>query len=491
MKAAIGNKLVAEKVEDAKQINSEKYTPRFNFGINIDHEGKQTATIKDLLEELTYENVSKFSGNKLDITYLKTVLRFFRDISGQALKSTTEKHPVADLKTIKMIFDYNRYSDAHLIGFLEPPGESSQSIIDVLTSPTTEDNEKLLKTIDRMIGDLAKEIDPEELRQIDDVCSQINFREAHHKNTNEAIDKIILTHININEDLLKEADDYLAEKTRDFHRSIIPIKKESRIHVATYTYLKILDYVHRLHFDISTQLTIPNDKGVANKQINFDSICKSLSDSLGRQILKDTNFMSIDEVSGFVEDYASDIAKIVSSSTGFQYNKRDVLNDKNRAIVIEVIYLARADLPNEKNMKPIGVVHVIAAFCSILHQRKMKSKIGKKSRKYSLKKSAPQKLLDEYMSNPKQGLPPSVQYIYTERVFWYGSAFLGRKDKYDSSKSLNITQSEIYRDVYMSLDHKKIKEKLDEYRAYMVDAANKFVDFHNRKDTNYEWTYGN
>ena len=158
--------------------------------------------------------------------------------------------------------------------------------------------------------------------------------------------------------------------------------------------------------------------------------------------------------------------------------------------MILVIYLARIDLPNERNKKPIGVVHVIAAFCSILHQRKMKSKLGKKSRKYSLKTSSPQKLLDEYISNPKQGLPQTVQHIYTERVYWYVSAFVGMKDKYDSSKSFNIAQSELYRDVYMSLDHRQIKSKLDEYRNYMVDAVNKFVDINNRQDTNYEWIYG-
>ena len=88
MKDEIGNTLIAENNKDSKNITSEKYKPRFDFGANIGHEGTRTATIKELLEELTYENVNKFSGNKLDITYLKTVLRFFRDISGKTLKST-------------------------------------------------------------------------------------------------------------------------------------------------------------------------------------------------------------------------------------------------------------------------------------------------------------------------------------------------------------------------------------------------------------------
>ena len=73
------------------QENGGKHIPRFDFGTNIEPEGVQTATIKELLEELNYENISeknRKNGKKLDIKSLKTTLRFFRAITGRTIKSS-------------------------------------------------------------------------------------------------------------------------------------------------------------------------------------------------------------------------------------------------------------------------------------------------------------------------------------------------------------------------------------------------------------------
>lgn len=477
------------KLNKSTKENSGKHNPRFDFGTNIDQEDAQTATIKELLVELNHENTSSKNGKQLDIKSLETVLRFLRAISGKPLKSSIEKHSIADIKTIKTLFNYNFGSQAHLIGLIEPPSHESQTIIDILTSPPTPDNEKVIDIIKRIISNLAKEIAPEELSEIDMVCDRMHLREMYLQGTKKSIDDILLSHIHVDDPLIKKSDEYLAYKTQEFHYSIQSLKCEPRIHIATYTYLKLLDYVHWLHFEISTQLTIPNDQGVANKEINFDQICRKLSESRNITISKDTNFMSLDEIPEFIWNFSSDISQLVSSSTGFKYNKRDVINDTMRATIVLDFYLYETRIPNYVDKKIIGVVHIVSAFCSILHQRKIKSKTGRKSRKYSSKLSSPQRLLDKYLSRETKHVPMTVVHIYQQRTKWYLTALLGRKDKFDSHMAAHISQSELNMDIYMLLDHVQIKNQISKYRDFMVKAAHDFVALHNKQDTILELKY--
>ena len=497
---------MAAKIKGSTKQSDIKYTRRFDFGVSQNSNENQTATIKELLAELNYENSTNSNdvqsdahGKQMDISYLETTLRFLRTISGQALRSTTEEHPIAAVKTIKTIFNYNHDSGVHLIGLIEPPGSESQAIVDILTSPPTSNKEKFLAIKDRIIGDIEKEISPEEKAEIAAICDPVRLREKYRQDTNEVIDRILLTHIHIDDDLMKEADDYLADKTRQFLKSITPIKPESRLHVATYTYLKLLDYVHRLHFEISTQLTIPRACIVDNMHVDFDLTCGKLSTAHGKSIAKDTNFMSIDEVTGFIDGYASDIAQLVSIATGFKYNKRDILGDKkkensvtdsSRALIAIYLFLLAADLPNDKNRKPIGVVHVVAAFCSVLHQRKLKPNTEEISLKYNLLLDVPQKKLDAYITRKSKHLLYTAQFIYLERMKWYVNALLGRKDKADSHIAVQVAQSELSKDIFMSLDHVRIHEQINAYRDFMVKVAHDFVALHKKQNTTYEWIHG-
>ncbi|WP_182657451.1 hypothetical protein [Stenotrophomonas lacuserhaii] len=498
---------MAAQIKNPTKQNGSKHTPRFDFRDSHNSNVSQTATIKELLAELNYESTTNSSGvqvdldgKQLDISYLKATLRFLRSISGQALRSTTEEHPVATIKTIKTLFNYSHHCGAHLIGFIEPPGGESQGNIDILTSPPTPGNKKVLATIDRIISDIEKEISPEEKSEIAAICDPMRLREKYRQETNEAIDKILLTHIHIDDDLMKDADVYLADSTRQFLESINQPKREPRLHVVTYTYLKLLDYVHRLHFEIHTQLTISNGHIVKNKQIDFDEICRKLSTCHKRTIVKDTNFMSIDDVAGFINGYSSDIARLVSIATGFTYNKRDILGEKKnepstitdsiRAHIALQLYLLGANLPNESNPDPIGVVHVIAAFCSVLHQRKINSKLAKQSRRYGPQFTTPQKQLDAYINRTSEHVPYTAQFAFRERTRWYVHALLGRKDKADAHIAVQIAQSELSKHIFISLNHVWIREQNSAYRDFTVKAARDFVTLHKKQSTTYEWMHG-
>lgn len=481
-------KQMTVKIKEA--IRSTPYQPRFDFDSNLARNDERTATIKELLAELNRQKGNESIAD-YDLKSLGTTLRFVSSISGLEKPSRVDQAlPVCALKTIKLLFKCSQFIDSHLIRIIEMPSSNSPATIDFFTSPATPESEDVMRQIRRMISMLEKEIDEDDIAAIGDVCDPARLREQFRQDTNEVIDRILLTHIHVDDGLMKTADAYVADRTREFLASIAPLKREPRLHVATYTYLKLLDYVHRLHFEIRTQLTIPNDRGVANRNIDFGRICSKLSHVHMRPVAKETNLMAIEDVAAFIAEHDSDIAQLVSSATGFKYNRRDVPSDGTRAMLALQLYLSGARLPSEKNPRPIGAVHVVAAFCSVLHQRKMKSKTGSTSRRYGSRSAAPQKLLDHYISRRATHLPWTAQFTYRERTRWYVHALLGRKDKADSHIAVQIAQSELSRAVFMTLSHAQVRAHMNAYRAFMTKAAHDFVALHNKQNTVYEWRHG-
>lgn len=474
--------------------------PRFNFegggGVGTD----LTATIKELLEELLYESSTTTAGQLIDtearqmsIAQLNPVLRILRSVSGKPLKSAVEDHPIDDIRTIKTLYNYSYDSGMHLIRMLEPPGPNSEAIVGVLTSPPTKENEGVIEARRRILNDLEKAVCVEEKELIDALFNPWNAPHLHWRETNDAIDKILLTHFHIesDRDLLGECDRYLIAKTDEFMSKIAPLRREQRLHTAAYVHLRALEFLHSLQFQITTNRTIRNDKTIGNVQMDFSRICDSLPPVQGVVIQGHNPFMSLDEVLAFSTENAGEIARLVSRATGFVYNRRDILKGKDaiRARYALEVYLASINLPSNDNPKPIAVVHVVAAFCSVLHQRKLKSK-PMKSRRYGSKISSPQKQLDAFIEGKVTHLASTAWFIYSERTLWYTQAMLGRLGMASSHKPLQTAQARFLKEAYASLDHVQIRALIDSYRSCMVKAAEEFVVLHGKHGTQYDWVHG-
>lgn len=479
------------------QTNTDNHIPRFEFGINIDHEGNRTATIKDLLVELNREiNIHQDENSKgnelvdLEKRSLDTVLNFLSKISGKSLRSRAEEHPEKDIKTIKSLFIHSRKIKQNLISWLEPPDSHSESIIDILNGDPTEKNNILFRGIYNISNEISKEIPDEELISIEEIKKPIGDMDAYLLDATKAIDDIILRHFYWHEDLTIVSDEFLAKKTMTYLELLTLTNSRIGIHSRTYTYLRNIKYIHWLYFILDIKLTIPDDRTIKDRTVSFDDICNKIVGYTHVPIKKDTNFMHPNDVPSFIERFSANIANLVSASTGLSYREDDVLNDKRRAINVLKLYLDITNLPNKYNATPIGIVHVVAAFSSIRHQRKSKVRLGHHSKEYSAKIKSPQKILDAYESNTIHKMPYTVRYIYRERMLWYLCALTGRKEKFDSYSNLLIAQIKLYKEIYMSLDSEYINNKITDYRQYIADAADEFVILHNRKNFILEWESG-
>lgn len=482
------------------KVEPSTYTPRFDFTGNRDMGGTQTATIKDLMNELVYESTTTTRGKSLNvggmqmsIRQLEPVLRLLRSISGKALKSISEEHPIADIKTIKTLYNYSYNSGTHLISLLEPPGHNSQAILNILTSSPTKESETLLEVKRRITSVLETDLSAEERESIGSILGSHDTPHVHWRDTNEAIDKVLLTrlHIDNDQEILLKADAYLIEKTKEFMSAFMPMKRDQELYLATHTHLRALEFMHHLQFEITTNRAIPNDRTINNMQIDFSHICKNIPPAQGVTIQAHTPFMSLSEVPAFCIKNASEVARLVSAATGFTYNKRDILTGKDatRALVSLAVYLALSKLPSDENPNPIGIVHIVAAFCSVLHQRKMKSK-PMTSRRYSSRLISPQKQLDAFIARKEKKLSPAASFIYGERTLWYTHALLGRAHATRSHRPLQTEQAKLLKEIYSSLDPARISELINAYRDHMVRSAHDYVAMYGRAEAMYEWVHG-
>lgn len=475
-----------------------KRPSRFDFGDNHTHTNgdSQTATLKDLMDELTYEkttNEDYSGGSVMSINQLDTVLRLLRFISGKPLKSVTEKHPLADIKTIKSLYLNTFKKGMHLIGLIEPPGADSEVAMNILTLPPTEESGKVLEAKRHIIFELEREIFKEEKEHIDALFNPQHTPHAYWLGTNEAIDEVLLTHLHIVEDasLLLEADAYLTAKTEEFMRTVTPAEKEKRLHISTYVYLRSLEFLHMLNFEITTNRTIPNDRIPGNMQVDLSELCKSIPPVHGVSIQGHTPFMSLADVPKFCIDNAKEIARLVKKVTTFKYRASDILEkqDAIRAKYALAAYLESIKLPSDENPNPIAVVHIVAAFCSVRHQRKMKSK-PKTSRRYSSKLIPPQKQLDAFINRKGEQLepmPPMAWFIYSERTLWYTHALLNQATVMRSHQSLQTAQAKLLSAIYTSLNLVLIPKLTALYQSHMVEAAQTFVALHGKENTRYDW----
>jgi hypothetical protein len=264
------------------------------------------------------------------------------------------------------------------------------------------------------------------------------------------------------------------------------MEREQRLHVATYVHLKLLEYKHRNYLELITKHAIPNDCVAANQIATFDRLCHKLSQAQNRTIQPHTSFLGVNDLHAICHHYPSEIANLVSAATGFKYIKRDVAPDLKRARLVLYLYLVHVGFEKPQDAT-FGIMHIVAAFCSILHQRKTRTKLARPSKRYELRRSAPQKQLDSFINGRGKYLPFTTRYLYIERMVWYGTVFSGTKEKYDHHLQLIIAQTKFIQTVCKSNNHWLIFEHFCAYKSYMTTMATEFIHSHDRQDTSYEW----
>lgn len=481
----------------ARTKKNTPYHPRFDFGSNLDPNGLQTGTLEELLFEINYEREEPLEGfptvrgtkdgEALKLKNLKSIVRFVRSTSNLTLRSTKEVHALTTLKTIKLLYNCNQRSGAQFVRIIEAPSPTSLASIDFLTSPSTKETRSIKEQIAFAVSQVEKEIDPEELSQIHAICNHEAMQREYRHNTNNAMDTILLTHIHHKDDLLTKADLFLIGETIKFHTSINPVEKEQRLHIATYVHLKLLEYKHRNHLEIITKHSIPEDGIGASRIVKFDHLCQKLSQAQNKTIQPHTSFLGMGDVHVLCNNYPREIAELVSTATGFKYIRRDVASDLKRARLVLYLYLAHIGYTEPQNTT-FGIMHVVAAFCSILHQRKTRKKLtDKRSKRYESKHPTPQKQLDAFINGRAKQILFTARYLYIERTVWYGAVFSGTKEKYDRHLQFITAQTELIQDICKSNNHKRILEHLCSYKERMTKKAMEFVVSQNKQDTFYEW----
>ena len=229
------------------------YTPRFDFGSNLDPNGKQTGTVKELLEELNYEKFKTITGtdakksdsNGTSITYdsLDGVFAFLGEVADVRKPKLAEDVPLSTLKTFMLyiVSTYTIYTQLFLL--LMSPTRGGMPTLEFYTTETASRNQKGIAIVDHLLSTLSKEVDPFVLRRIDtSFLTYPKLLECIARENIEILEPIYIRHSG-RSNSIAEALTYLAEAVERYtHKSNAAPSRP--LHEAIYTYVRILPFLN-------------------------------------------------------------------------------------------------------------------------------------------------------------------------------------------------------------------------------------------------------
>lgn len=484
--------MTKKKIPTATSRRPVTFKPRFNFSAEFPSAPGEYATIGDLLLELSHElypsDGIRVDGKPLKMMKIKdieTSLRFFRKLFGFRLKSVTESYPIEAIKTFKAIYNCNRNYNKGIIGWIEPLSDSDDSLIDILMAPRNRINAPLFDCVQRALDTIGLEIDFDEKHGIDAMADPTGLRAWIEELHTREIEDVLKAHLPTHDPLYEYADAYFSTAILMFADRVRDTPKEPRVHVAVYAYLRCLHLIHWLHFEIKRNLSFEGDKFVSNLHVDFSELCAKVSKAIEGTIRSDTPFLSLPETVAFAKDHASDIAKLTSEATGHQYNRRDIENDHERAGIVLKLYADAAQLHEPKFQRPFGITHVVASYCSVLHQRKIGSKPANRNRSLGEHLLIPQKHLDNHIAKRNRWLPYSTAALYCDRAKWYIAALHGRKNASDNHDKLKYARRQLCDALVTTLDSLRIRQLLAIHGDEMRALAQEFLRQHGRLEDVY------
>lgn len=443
------------------------YTPRFDFGSNLDPSGKQTGTVKELLEELNYEKLKTITGtdakksdsNGTSITYdsLDGVFAFLGEVADVRKPKLAEDVPLSTLKTIKLLYVTNDTNDTQLFRLLKSPTRGGKPTLEFYTTETASRNQKGIAIVDHLLSTLSKEVDPIVLRRIDtSFLTYPKLLECIARENIEILDPIYIRHSG-RSNSIAEALTYLAEAVERYtHKSNDAPSRP--LHEAIYTYVRILPF---LNFVGEYQKVI--ELSQVDGQVNtikdrIEEFCRELSGTLGTIVHPLTPVTSVEAFPKFVDTNALALAKLIEDATGIASERRDLLKIVNAASKVLCSYVHHEWGVISLDTKNISAADCIAALCAIRHQQKVKTNYSA----YWLGQTQAEKgtgvlrQMDDERSAQElfehNYIPHGINQLLFSRFNQFYMAITGIPNRHEAWMAYQLARLNKYADCYLSND---------------------------------------
>lgn len=367
----------------------QSHVSKFDFGDRRLASKNQYGTLKELLEELNYENANSVGGNRaakssgsgseITLKSLHTTLTFLEQISGRRFVGISQECPILDLKTVKLLYVTNDQNDTHLFRLLDSPLRSRKPTIDFYNDGGDRQEAKGVGIVNHLLSSLETEIDQVVKCRVDGAfLTAPKILECVERENFE----YILSHVHAvhsgNDGAIAESYELIAEQIgacdikRDF-----PYQDRARsnrsLDEVLYTYLRSLPILHFAceHDAVLKIASVDGDIGPAREEIM--NLCITLSAESGCEVLSDGPITSVAEFESFVEANASGFARIVKEVTGAPTEGRDIRGMSNYASKVLAMAVFRWRGLTSSSVINISVIECAAALSAIRHQQRAKT----------------------------------------------------------------------------------------------------------------------
>jgi hypothetical protein len=490
----------------------DNYTPRFNFGGNLDPLGEQTGTIKELLSELNYENDHSLSGafaekvvrrtvpndnhagDNADDSIVETItaeslertLRFIRQATGRTFSGTTKPLSLSALKTIKLLYTKDDDSRIQLFRCITRPGNGEDPTMEFHITEGSTRNDYVVKIVNELIDTLALDIDDTRLRKIETSLLTSSKLLQCIERENADILGPIYRQFGSDSNAFTDALRFLTASIAD-HRPRTWETSRS-LSELLYTYLRTLPFFHWVG-EVTTAtlkqaaIAIP----VAHIHEEIEQFCRSLSTQTGEDIHGDTPVTSIDHFPAFATQHVVAFSKLIESATSIRSERRDLLRILDEANKVLHAYVFHQWHRTPTHVINLSVTDCVAALCTIRHQQKVKttytaSWIGQDQYEQTttrlLSHLGDDRPIDELYDHDY--IPQGATQILHYRFAGFHAAFAGLRERHQAWLDFQMVRLQRYADCLVSNDVDCINRELSDFHSlcqlYAIQAARRGDD---------------
>lgn len=371
--------------------------PRFNFGHYEIESADQTATLKELFDEINHERKISDSWLMVNIKSLKHILPLLSRLSGREYKSITEPLPLTTLKTIKLLYVENMLLNPrqyktkttnktkssaptpdkgiHLLNLIEIPTCDTASM-ESATGTSLAQDARGREAINKICNTLALEIPLSELflystkTRTHSECLIDDIGRA-----NEVISQRLVDAFPENPDARGKAFRDLAKFIlRNSEKTPHPSLLETPLHERLYVHLRCIGFEHFVlhYFKFIRRIKIKLDENPST-QSQITTLFSALCNAVGNETSPKLQLYSYSDVWKFVQNHSEHITPLIAKITGLPTRRKSLVEDARRAMMILRSYAYRRFDTLNHDARVLTIHDIIAALCAFKCQQSIKT----------------------------------------------------------------------------------------------------------------------
>jgi hypothetical protein len=358
--------------------------PRFDFRSNPDPGELQTATLRELLDELNYERTYRANGERAIATptagaevtaqSLELTLAFIQNALGESIQGTADPLPLSTVKTIKLLYLTNDASDTQLYRRLARPDEASATM-EHWDSRNSSRNDYTTKIVSELMATIYPELNTTKSWRIETILLSTSKLLECMERENFEILTPIYEQFQGDDQSLTRAFSYMAKIVSSYHPAEQPRPAVAApLHEKLYIYLRTLPFFHFVG-EYKRHFRAEESVGVQAHLIQSElkAFCERLSSETQLQIDESVPITSISEFPQFLSRHAQELCKLVQHATGIKSERRDLLGISDAVRKVLHAYVFHQWHRTPPTVVNLTVTDCVAAVATIRIQQKEKT----------------------------------------------------------------------------------------------------------------------